>query len=512
MVVASAVLVAILMRDGVGMPMKMPRQVRVLATGPGVDHLSEELNHQVGGDQGVTAKSSHELKRDTSKGRRVRASYSSHQKAKSSTLSSTLNAEKPDCLTHQVIAVGCLLQPPPLFPRAKAIPMKAIRWTVWQVLAIVFGLTGLSAARAQDASQKTPVIPAVNEAVRQHIDAGQYAGAVTLFAQDGKIVHLGAVGQADLKSRRPMTTDTVFAIASMTKPITATGLMILVEEGKVNLDDPVSKYTPEFADVKFDGKPLEKPVTVRQCLTHTAGLSGSQRNVESLENSAKVIASRPLQYEPGTKWSYSPGITVAGRVLEVAAGQPYDEFLKERIFTPLKMTHTTFLPTSQQQANRATLYALDKESGKLEPAESWIGDFETDPSPNPSAGLFSTAGDLFRFYQMVLNGGYLEDAKILKRESVQEMTRLQTGDLTTGFTPGNGWALGWCVVREPQGVSEALSPGSFGHGGAFGTQGWVDPKQNRIFVLLTQRSNIPNSDASDLRRDFQNTAVASKRN
>lgn len=386
--------------------------------------------------------------------------------------------------------------------------MLAPRWTFGRVLVALLCLAVASPALAQEGRRKPPVLESVNEAVTKHIENNDVAGAVTIVIEDGKVVHLSGLGKANIQADKPMRPGAMFAIASMTKPITATALMTLVEEGKVGLDDPVSKYIPEFADVKFEDKTLDKPITIRQCLTHTAGLGGSQRVVGSLEETAKELAKRPLRYEPGTKWEYSPGLNVVGRVIEVASGKPYGEFLQERIFDPLKMNTTTFQPNEKQQARVATLYAKDKDSGELTAAESWIGNFETDPYPNPSAGLYSTARDLSKFYSMMLNGGFLGDAKILSRDSVKELTKLQTGEIVTGFTPGNGWGLGYCVVREPQGVSAALSPGSFGHGGAFGTQSWGDPEKNRAYILLVQRSNFPNSDASDLRKDFQDAAAA----
>lgn len=386
--------------------------------------------------------------------------------------------------------------------------MLAPPWTLGRTVVALLCVAVASPAFAQEGRRKPPALEGVNKAVTKHIEDKDVAGAVTLVIEDGKIVHLSGLGNTNLKTEKPMRPGAMFAIASMTKPITATALMTLVEEGKVGLDDPVSKYIPEFADVTLDGMTLDKPITIRQCLTHTAGLGGSQRVVGSLESTAKELAERPLRYEPGTKWEYSPGLNVVGRVIEVASGKPYGEFLQERIFDPLKMNTTTFHPNEKQQARIATLYAKNKDSGELTEAESWIGNFDTDPYPNPSAGLYSTARDLAKFYGMMLNGGFLGDAKILSRDSVKELTKLQTGDIETGFTPGNGWGLGYCVVQEPQGVSAALSPGSFGHGGAFGTQSWGDPEKKRAYILLVQRSNFPNSDASDLRKDFQDAAAA----
>jgi CubicO group peptidase (beta-lactamase class C family) len=340
-----------------------------------------------------------------------------------------------------------------------------------------------------------------------HVAEGQASGVVTLVARDGKVVSLNAVGLADLETNRPMQPDTIFAIASMTKPIAATALMILKDEGRVALDDPVAKYLPEFGAVQFQGQPPERPITLRDVMTHTAGLGGSQQNEGTLAETAAAIARRPLLFQPGEKWSYSPGLTVCGRVVEVVAGQPFEQFLDQRIFKPLGMKDTTFFPNEAQQPRLARLYKPGTQPGTLERATHWLSDLGDDRTPNPSGGLFSTAADMACFYQLILDNGRCGGQQIVSADSVQEMTRCQTGDLTTGFTEGNCWGLGWCVVRQPQGVSAMLSPGTYGHGGAFGTQGWVDPRRKMIFVLMVQRTGFGNSDAADLRRDLQQAAV-----
>jgi CubicO group peptidase (beta-lactamase class C family) len=326
-------------------------------------------------------------------------------------------------------------------------------------------------------------------------------------ARDGKVVWLNAVGLADVETKRPMQPDTIFAIASMTKTISATALMILKDEGKVALDDPVAKYLPEFGEVKFQGQPPARPITLRDVMTHTAGLGGGQQNEGTLAETAAAIARRPLLFQPGEKWSYSPGLTVCGRVVEVVAGQPFERFLDQRIFEPLGMTDTTFFPNEAQQSRLARLYKPGADPGTLEPTAHWLSDLGADRTPNPSGGLFSTAADMARFYQMILDNGRFGGRQIVSADSVQQMTRCQTGDLTTGFTNGNCWGLGWCVVRQPQGVSAMLSPGTYGHGGAFGTQGWVDPQRKMIFVLMVQRTGFGNSDAADMRRDLQQLAI-----
>jgi CubicO group peptidase (beta-lactamase class C family) len=189
------------------------------------------------------------------------------------------------------------------------------------------------------------------------------------------------------------------------------------------------------------------------------------------------------------------------------SGKPFDEFLAERIFRPLKMADTTFHPSPAQQQRLARLYQPGEGGKSLAPTTHWLTDVSPDKSPNPSGGLFSTAGDMARFYQMILGGGESDGQRIVSAAAVREMARIQTDDLKTGFTDGNAWGLGWCLVRQPQGVTAMLSPGTFGHGGAFGTQGWVDPQRQMIFVLMIQRTGFGNGDASEVRRTLQELGV-----
>jgi CubicO group peptidase (beta-lactamase class C family) len=176
-------------------------------------------------------------------------------------------------------------------------------------------------------------------------------------------------------------------------------------------------------------------------------------------------------------------------------------FLKERIFEPLEMKDATFYPNSEQSSRVAKLHAPT--GNGLVPTENWILGPEETRTPNPSAGLFATANDLYRFWQMLLNGGELDGERILSKESVTEMTKIQTGDMRAGFVPGSAWGLGVGIVKEPQGVTATLSPGTFGHGGAYGTQVWADPKENAIYLLLIQRTGLINSDASPYRATFK---------
>jgi CubicO group peptidase (beta-lactamase class C family) len=196
-----------------------------------------------------------------------------------------------------------------------------------------------------------------------------------------------------------------------------------------------------------------------------------------------------------------------GRIIEVVSGQPYEKFFESRIFKPLGMTDTTFYPGAEQLERLAIMYER-KEGQLVEAAEKLIGPPAGARYPVPAGGLYSTAEDLVRLYRMMLGGGTLDGTRILKPESVEEMTRVQTGDLQAGFTPGMGVGYGWLVVRTPTGVTEMLSSGSYGHGGAFGTQAWIDPRRGFFVILLIQRRDLPNSDASDIRRELQALAAS----
>ena len=364
------------------------------------------------------------------------------------------------------------------------------------------------ATKTRKAPEKSESVKAIPGAIQQFVENGTVSGAVTLVARKGRILSIDAVGHADIESGRPMKPNTLFAIASMTKPVTATALLILQDEGKLRVDDEIRKYIPEFASVRLrDGVEPSRPLTIRDAVTHTSGLGGSQLFTGTLEEAAHALAKRELLFQPGTQWKYSPGMNVAGRVIEVVSGERYADFLKQRIFDPLGMNSTGFVPAGPARARVATIYGPNEDkTGLAATANHITPDPTAVKSGNPSGGLFSTARDLFRFYQMILNRGRFRGTRIVSVDAVKEMTSAQTADLQTGFTPGNAWGLGWCIVQQPQGVTSMLSPGTFGHGGAFGTQGWVDPVTKSIYVLMIQRRGMGNSDGSAIRRKFQELA------
>jgi CubicO group peptidase (beta-lactamase class C family) len=312
-----------------------------------------------------------------------------------------------------------------------------------------------------------------------------------------------------------MTTGTIFAIHSMTKPVTAVGVMILVEQGQIALIDPVEKFLPEFKGMKLaSGAAPARPVTLRDLLTHTSGYQGgapelkeaAARENRTLAEVVSLESRQPLQFEPGTKWKYSnAGIAALGRVIEVVARQPYERFIEERILRPLGMKDTSYFPTAEQRGRVATAYTEDH--GALERAGQQHFR-EGAKYPAPEGGLFSTATDMSRFYQMMLNGGELEGHRILSPAAVQLMTRVQTGELAAGFAPGLGWGLGWGIVRNVDGMFRMNSIGTFGHGGAWRTYGWVDPEKDLVGVFLMQRTNGGGDIAAEMNAFMQMAAAA----
>lgn len=366
-----------------------------------------------------------------------------------------------------------------------------------------------------------PKLPGIGEAMQAMISQNEVAGVVTMVADKVGVLHLEANGMADVEQRKPMTVDTMGWIASMTKPITGTAVMMLQDEGKLNIADPVARYLPEFAALKTpSGKPAN--LTITQILTHTSGLgeaSGPKaQQARTLADLVPVWLAAPMQFEPGSQWKYcQSGINAAARIVEVVSGMAFDEFLQKRLFDPLGMTNTTFYPADAQRARVATGYAKNRESGKLEavPPRGDLGKRGRPPLGN--GGLYSCAKDYTRFCRMLLNGGTLDGSRILSPEAVRTLSSVHTGDLSCGFFQKQefgshgtnyGWGIGTCVLKEPHpGLAEMLSPGTFGHGGAWGTQAWIDPKKDVIYVLMVQRANFPNSDASPVREAFQKAAA-----
>jgi CubicO group peptidase (beta-lactamase class C family) len=355
--------------------------------------------------------------------------------------------------------------------------------------------------------------------MQQYIDKELIAGTVTMVARKGRVVHFKAQGKRDIQTGSPMTTDTIFRIASMTKPITSVALMMLFEEGKFQLHDPIAKWLPEFQDMQvavpsesapvgtpYYLEPANKPITVRHVLTHTAGLANNYRGInlanylkvmqdpepgEILETYIKRLATLPLNYHPGERWEYSVATSVAGRLVEVMSGMTLNEFLHARVFGPLQMNDTHYYLPESKVGRFASQYRPGAADNKivLEDPGTLESRFVKEPNVffSGSGGLVSTAADYVRFAQMMLNGGELDGLRLLGRKTVEMMLQNHTGDLPIWLRgPGTGFGLGFSVVLDSGMAATTASVGTVGWGGAYNTVFWIDPKEELIGILMSQ--------------------------
>jgi CubicO group peptidase (beta-lactamase class C family) len=363
------------------------------------------------------------------------------------------------------------------------------------MLLVAVGAIVLAAPARHSAAEPPATIAA---ALQPFVDNHTLAGAVTLVASSDRVLSQEAIGYMDIARKRPMRTDAMFWIASQSKAMTAAALMMLVDEGKVNVDDPVEKYLPEFkgqwvkAEHDADHVLLKKPthpITVKNVLSHTSGLPFSspleEPTLDLLPLAARVrsYAMLPLEFEPDSKYSYSnAGINTAGRIIEVVSGMPYEQFMEQRLFQPLGMKDTTFWPSSKQVQRLAKSYKPN--AGKTDLEETTITQLQYPLSdhtrqPMPAGGLFSTASDVARFCQMILNGGVLNGKRYLSEAAVKQMTTRQTpAALTTSY--GFGWTVG---------------KGEFGHGGAYATNMTIDTQHGLVLIWMVQHAGFPGNGA-----------------
>jgi CubicO group peptidase (beta-lactamase class C family) len=342
--------------------------------------------------------------------------------------------------------------------------------------------------------------------MKEFVAAGTISGVVTILARHGKVVEFDAVGLRDIESNAPMQKDTLFRIASLTKPVTCAAIMLLVDEGRVSLVDPVEKYLPEYKGMMMNpcragsgahcspAAPHRSP-NVEDLMTHTSGLppSGNGPEPKTLAELVSRGAQGELIFEPGTSWSYSNlGIDILGRIVEIVSHKPFDQFLTERLFEPLGMDDTAFVVLPEKRSRMATLYNFSSGTPKRIEAEWGVAG----GIPSPAGGLISTASDMLRFNEMMRNKGSLEGKRLLSPAAVELMTVSHTGDMETGFVPGVGHGFGYEVVREVRGMFRYNSLGTFVKGGAYRTYEWVDPTRDLTGVIMMQRTN-GGSDASD---------------
>lgn len=363
---------------------------------------------------------------------------------------------------------------------------------------------------AQDA--KSAPVGQLAAKLQPFVDSHTLAGAVLLVANRDGVLATETVGHADIAAGKAMQPNDVFWIASMSKPVTATALMLLIDEGKVALDDPVEKYLPEFKDLWLaveqdqEHQLLKRPgkkITVRHILSHTSGMpfrsAMEQPTLDALPLNVAVrsYAMTPLQFEPTTKYQYSnAGINTAGRIIEVVTGTAYEDFLQQRLFDPLGMQDTTFWPNEEQVARLAKPYRPNKDKTGLE--QTQIDQLQYPLSnrhgryPMPAGGLFSTAADMATFCRMLLNAGELNGKRYLSADAVGQLAANQTGDLPTGY------GLGFSTDKRPN--------GTFGHGGALATNMQIDRERGLVLIYMVQHAGYPNDTGKQIYPKFAETA------
>jgi len=377
----------------------------------------------------------------------------------------------------------------------------------------------------------------------EKVQRGELAGIVMLIARHGKVVHFRALGSADIQKHAPMQRDTIFRLYSMTKPLTSAALMMLYEEGRFQMGDPLSKYLPEFAHLRVlrtpdgdikDTVPLQHEPTIQDLLRHTAGFTHALETTPldaeyakanlfgvdvSLAQMMEKLSKEPLQYQPGTKWVYSVAPDVQARLVEVLSGMPFDRFLEERLFKPLGMKDAGFWVPTDGAHRLATVYWM--KDGKLTPIDDahgspgdlWLSEPWTVNSytvnhkrKGGSYGLVSTADDYLKFGQMMLNGGELNGMRILSPQTVQFMMRDHLGPIGLGGEDGKpsgmGFGLGFAVMKDPVAAGYMSSIGTCFWAGYASTYFWIDPKEDMVVIAMTQHvdDNVPAAGA--LRSEF----------
>jgi CubicO group peptidase (beta-lactamase class C family) len=409
--------------------------------------------------------------------------------------------------------------------------------------------------KPEDVGMSSERLARVTQVMQSYVEAHQVTGAVSIVARRGKVVYFDTAGSMDLEHNTPMRKDAIFRMASMSKPVTGVAIMMLVEEGKVRLTDPVSRFIPEFKNLEvaqpkpgaaaaaarrtpqqgsgteppspaaargrrdapppeFDEVPAIREITVRDLLTHTSGLESSglgnreasrrapRKGTDTLAAYVPQLGQGPLDFQPGTQWSYSllSGMETLGRIVEIASGQTFDVFLKTRLFDPLGMKDTGFVVPDDKLPRLVTLYERNDTGGftKLG-TPGWL---DTKTLFSGGGGLYSTAEDYLQFAEMLVNNGELNGKHFLAPRTVDLMATSHVGDLySAGGRKGMGWGLSVEVVMDPILANRRSSAGSFGWDGAFGTHFWVDRKEKLTGVMLVQETG------GQMTRDFENAVM-----
>jgi CubicO group peptidase (beta-lactamase class C family) len=403
-------------------------------------------------------------------------------------------------------------------------------------MALVSVRASTPTARPEDVGLSAERLKRVTELMQRLIDAKTFSGSVTLIARNGRVAHFEALGVMDLESKKPMQRDAIFRIMSMTKPVVGVAVMMLVEEGKLRLTDPVGRFVPELQNLKVTvpnsegviapgviasapqpGRIVDaaRPITVRDLLTHTSGLMSSGASAalvsqvpigpgEPLSVVIPRLKNVPLDFQPGTRWAYSPqyGFDVLARVVEVASGMPFDRFTKQRILDPLGMKDTFFYPATGD-ARMASLYQSVDGQLRKQADGAWVNGAYF----SGGGGLFSTAEDYLQFALMLMNGGQHDGKRLLGARSAELMASVFTPDTLPGRAAGEGYGLGVRVVSDPAARGTFLSKGSFGWSGAYNTHFFVDPKEKIVAIYMTQAAFLESR--GQIREDFETAVMQS---
>jgi CubicO group peptidase (beta-lactamase class C family) len=414
------------------------------------------------------------------------------------------------------------------------------RFALILTMILAAALPGLAAsvqtAKPEQTGFSSERLARIHEMVQRHMDAHDISGAVTLVARNGKVAHFEAHGLADIESNKPMSKDSLFWIMSMTKPVVGTSVLMLMEEGKLRLTDPVSRFIPEFKGMKvavieerpagapapargtppiFYTIPATRELTIQDLLTHVNGLNtggpASSAEVakialkagESLADYIPRLATTPLDFQPGTRWQYSATAAwdTLERVVEIITGQTFDRFARERIFDPLGMKDTAFRPSPEQLARIATQYRGANDTlTRVDSKAIWLN------SPtylSGGGGLMSSTEDYLQFGQMLANRGELNGKRLLGPKTVELMSSVFVPDSLPGRAKGRGFGLSVQVISDHIAANTPISNGSFGWDGAFGTHFWVDPKEKIVGLFMVQAAG-PNR---SMNPDFENAVM-----
>ena len=411
-----------------------------------------------------------------------------------------------------------------------------MRRGLWLFVAVLLAIpldASTPTARPEEVGLSAERLKRVTDLMQRLIDAKTFSGSVTLVARNGRVAHFEAQGLMDLESKKPMQKDAIFRIMSMTKPVVGVAAMMLVEDGKLRLTDPVGRFVPELQNLKVTvpnsegviapaviasapqpGRIVDaaRPITVRDLLTHTSGLMSGGASAAMVSPVAigpgeplSVVIPRlknvPLDFQPGTRWAYSAqyGFDVLARVVEAASGMPFDRFTKQRIFDPLGMKDTFFYPATGN-ARIASLYQAADGQLRKQADGAWVNGAYF----SGGGGLFSTAEDYLQFALMLMNGGQHDGKRLLGTRSVELMASAFAPDTLPGRLAGEGYGLGVRVVNDPAARNTYLSKGSFGWSGAYNTHFFIDPKEKIVGIYMTQSAFLESR--GQMREDFE-TAV-----